>query len=64
MLVCHLCKKDLDRKHIVYQDYEANRMFHYHEQCANKVKEAVINEYFNLMFRVANHKLLPRKDDK
>lgn len=61
MIVCHLCKKELGRQHIVYQDFEANRQYHLHECCAKKIKEAVINEYFNLMFRVANHTLERRK---
>lgn len=60
-LSCHLCKRELGRQHIVYQDYEGNRLYHYHEHCALIVKERVIQEFFELMCRVANHTLERRK---
>ena len=58
MQVCFHCKKALDSRRVPYQDIETNVTRHYHQDCwFGPVREAVVNEYVDLIMRVSHFKL-------
>ena len=59
---CFHCKRPVGVDKIAYEDLEAGHTLYYHPVCwMGAVKRNVVDEYIDLICRVAGHKRIGRK---